>query len=58
MLLSSAEVEQVGPAHAADADAGDVEPVARRRLPSAEHVPRDDREARGRRAGCCDELAT
>ena len=40
--------------HAADADAGDVELVARRRLVGtlpAEHAPRDDREPRGEGGG-------
>ncbi len=46
-VVVEAEVEEVGPAHAADADAGDVEPIARRRLTTAEHVPRHNRDGRG-----------
>ena len=34
-VVVEAEVEQVDSAHAADADAGDVEPIARRRLSHA-----------------------
>ena len=44
------EVDQVGAALAADADRGDVEQVARRGEAAAEHVARDDRRARRRRA--------
>ena len=57
MLLPSVSVEEVDPAHAADADAGDVEPIARRRLAASEHVTRNDGEARAGRADRPDEIA-
>ena len=44
-VVAEREVEQVDLAHAADADAGDVQPIARRRLAAAEDMPRDDGEA-------------
>ena len=43
---------------AADPDAGDVQLLARRREPSAQHVPGDDLEPESRCAGGLQELAT
>ena len=57
-VVVEAEVEEVGAAHAADADAGDVEPIAGRRLPAAEHVARNDRDGRGGRSCPCNEIAS
>jgi hypothetical protein len=56
-VVVEAEIEQVDPAHAADADAGDVQPVAGRREAAPKHVTRHDRHCR-RGADCRHELAS
>ena len=40
------EIDEIGVTHAADADAGDVEEIAGRRVATAEYVARHDRESR------------
>jgi hypothetical protein len=51
------EVDQVRAPLTADADAGDVQRVARRRQPAAEDVARHDRETRARRGDLANEAA-
>ncbi len=57
-VVLDAEVEQVDLAHPADADASDVEAIARRGQAAAQHVPWHDGESRAGGRECLDEIAS
>src|SRR5205814_5712153 len=48
--ILAGEIDHVAAPHPADADAGDVESVARRLESAAQHVPRNDGQTGGREA--------
>ncbi len=52
------EVDQIGSPLSADADGGDVERVAGRGEPAAEHVSRDDRQPGACERDLCEEIAS